>query len=217
MRITFYAFLRRHWRSIVGMAALLLVIVAVASNYNLSILNGLILLYTLIGIVAYTDETHELVTQQHVQFLMSNRPWMYADDISYESYHGGLTIAIQLVNLGRTPAVYEASILNFEITPLFGDRPLSLTPAMDRIGASIVFPFVEGKETRYLVPLYFKESQTEYFQSGCKIELKMKLTYRAITSDNKAYPFLFEATLLVPSFNEKIGIQSTIVNGVIAT
>ena len=218
MKSKFYTFLRKHWKSFALLAVINLLVLVAISDDKLSMFTGLILFYTLISIIAYTDETHELVTLQHEQFSLMNRPWLYVDDISYDSHPTGLTVAILLVNSGKTPAIYDPCVERFAVTPLFGEKEIILNPIMRPAGAtSIVFPFVEGKETRYMIPLHFSDSQSEYFQPQCKVEVKLRLAYKALTADDRKKPFGYEATLVVPSLNEKVAIQTTHVSGIVAT
>jgi hypothetical protein len=194
-------------------------IVIIFSHQNWdTIVNSFILLYTLIAVVGYTTATYKLIRLQGEQFQLENRPWLYVEDINYDFFSEDELIGIPLTNSGKTPAVYNVIIDRFAVS-LSPDTETVLTPTLKQTGVnSMVYPFMEGKEEiRYMIKLYFDESQKKQFGSGCKIQVRVRLNYRAITSKDKTLPYSFAATLTVPCLRQDLRFQRTNISEVEAT
>lgn len=215
---TFYSFLRRHRIAVSAVAIVVLVVSAWLLPGNwFEVANGIVLMYTLLVVLAYTDETHKLARQQEEQFRLTHRPWLYVDDIVYESHPTGYKLVILLVNSGNLPAEHEAIVNNISIIPAHGDTPILLEMEKGISHKFVVFPYVQGKEMLYIVPLALSEKQSDYLTEYCSVTISIKLNYRAMNSESSHFPYSFGARLRIRSFNPKTREQNASIEEVTAT
>jgi hypothetical protein len=176
-----------------------------------TIVNSFILLYTLIAVATYTTATYKLIRLQNEQFQLANRPWLYIEAIGYDPLsEDGSVIVIFLINAGKTPAVYNVIVDRFAVPLSQHDTEIVLTPVLKEADVnSTVYPFREGKETLYMVKLYFEDSWKQKFGYGSRIQIVVRLNYRAITSKDKTLPYSFAAKVTVPYLSVDEIVQST--------
>mgnify|MGYP001599284899 CR=1 FL=1 len=221
----FYTLIRRHLKTIAICALLLIVVFSYFFPSRwLEMTDAVVLLCTLLIVFAYTDVTHEMLRatqqmlqQQNRQFEQVNRPWLYIDDLVYEQHPGGDKLVLLVVNSGKIPAQYEVETPKIAITPLFGEKPIFLTIQDNppRI-SEVVFPYVQGKETRYMIPLEIPESAIEYLSAHCAVEIILRLKYRMVNAGD-GWPYEFAGIISVPNFDLKSKVQNTYIGSMKAS
>lgn len=215
----FYTYLRSHWVVLSLLALTFLIVLAwIVPVRKIEVVNSVVLLYTLIVVLAYTDVTYGLAHQQDVQFRLMNRPWLYIDDVVYEAHPGGAKLVVLLLNSGNIPAEQEAVVDEIAVTPVSRDVTVTLKPGNTQVRhRSVVFPHISGKDTRYMVPLALSDDQRKCLHEYCSITISITLRYRALNSNKNEFPYSFSAVVNVPDFTVKTNVQSTYVDAVAAT